>query len=101
MVEKLQFSLLNMGQMLSESTKEELLKHFQSLEAGQEVIVHGEGIEMITEAGITGGEVAAGAMIGMKVTGTGGGRETIDVEAGATVQVLITAEAGMMMDDGI
>lgn len=63
---------------------------------------------MIAETGITGGEAAAEVMIGMKVTGTVGGRETIGVEAGAWVQVPITLEAvveagqmiDMMMDEG-
>lgn len=60
---------------------------------------------MIVETETTGGEAAAGATIGMKVTGTMGGKDTIKAEVGAAVQVLITAEvvveAGMMMDGGI
>lgn len=45
---------------------------------------------MITEAGITGGEVAAEVMIDMSVTGTVGETGTIVAEAGAAVPVLIT-----------
>lgn len=45
---------------------------------------------MTTEAGITGGEVAAEVMIDMSVTGTVGETGTIVAEAGAAVPVLIT-----------
>ena len=60
---------------------------------------------MMEETEITGEEAEAGALIGMKVTGTVGGKGTLDIKAGAAVQVLITTEvaieAGMMMDSGI
>lgn len=60
---------------------------------------------MTTEIVTTGGEVAVGVGIGMTVTDTMGGIETIVDEAGATVPVLITIGAGeggtMMMKGGV
>lgn len=60
---------------------------------------------MTTETGTTGGEVAAGVWIGMTVTDTMGGTETIVDEAGAAVPALITIGAGeegaMMMKGGV
>lgn len=58
------------------------------------------GIVMITGVEITGGEVAAEAMIGMNVTGTVGETKIIVAEAGAAVPVLTTRVVGggaMMM----
>jgi hypothetical protein len=58
------------------------------------------GITMITETRITGGEVAAGVMIGMDVIGTVVGEiGTIAAEAEAEVPVPITSavEGGAMM----
>ena len=60
---------------------------------------------MTTETVTTGGEVAVGVGIGMTVTDTTGGTETIVDEAGAAVPVLITIGAGeegaMMMKGGV
>ncbi|KAK2383554.1 serine/arginine-rich splicing factor SC35 protein [Trifolium repens] len=54
---------------------------------------------MITKIRTTGGEVAAGVMIGMNVTGTVGETGTIVAEAEAAVPVLIArvVEGGVMM----
>jgi hypothetical protein len=54
---------------------------------------------MITKTRTTGGEVAAGVMIGMNVTGTVGETGTIVAEAEAAVPVLIArvVEGGVMM----
>jgi len=56
---------------------------------------------MIIRTEITGGEVAAGAKIGMTGMGTAGGIETTIIAAGATVGVQTTArmmaEEDMMM----
>lgn len=85
--------------------KEGLLKHYQNQGTGQEVAVLGEGTEMTTETVTTGGEVAVGVGIGMTVTDTMGGIETIVDEAGAAVPALITIGAGeegaMMMKGGV
>ena len=56
------------------------------------------GIVMTTKKRITGGEVAAGVMIGMNVTGTVGEIGTIVAEAEAVVLVLVTraVEGGAM-----
>ena len=67
---------------------------------GQGAAAQGEGTVMITETGITVGEVVAEVMIGMNVTGTVGGTEIIVVEAEAAVPALITRVEGggaMMM----
>lgn len=49
---------------------------------------------MITRTRITGGEVAAGVMIGMKGTGIVEKTEIIVAEVGAVVQALITTRVG-------
>ena len=67
---------------------------------GQGAAAQGEGTVMITETGITVGEVVAEVMISMNVTGTVGGTEIIVVEAEAAVPALITRVEGggaMMM----
>lgn len=81
-------------------TKEGLSKQTRDQSTDQGAAVPGEGIAMITGVEITGGEVAAEAMIGMNVTGTVGEIEIIVAEAGAAVPVLITRVVGggaMMM----
>lgn len=91
MVEKSLFSLLSMGQMQNGFIKGGSLKRFQELEAGREAIalVEALGTEMmiITETGVTGGEVAVEAGIGMSVAGivAGNGIIAIGVEAVALV----------------
>ena len=88
--------------MRREFTEEGLLKHPRDQRARSQgaAVLAGEGIAMITETGITGGEVAAGAMIGMDVTGTVRETGTTVAEVEAVVQVLITRaveEDAMMM----
>nr|CAB3481186.1 unnamed protein product [Digitaria exilis] len=79
------YSLPSMAPMLSQSGKEGLKRRLRSHGTGQEAVVQGQG----TEKEIIGGEVAAGAEIGMAVIGTG----IIDVRAEAKVEAEAEAEA--------
>ncbi|XP_045820874.1 uncharacterized protein LOC123913971 isoform X3 [Trifolium pratense] len=86
--------------MLREFRKEGLLKHPRDQRAQGAAVPAGEvGIVMITKTRTTGGEVAAGVMIGMNVTGTVGETGTLVAEAEAAVPVLIArvVEEGVMM----
>ncbi|KAJ0078252.1 hypothetical protein Patl1_37022 [Pistacia atlantica] len=77
------------------------------LTGGEETVLRnhqdekGGGIGMIIEIGITGGEVAVEAWIGMIVINIVGGTEIIvaEVEAGVPVLSTIEAEAGVRYDD--
>lgn len=89
--------------MLKGFIEEGSLRSLQGAEAGQEVVVLEEDIAMIiTTTGIIGGEVAAGAGIGM--IGTMAGNEVIVIEAGvvAIVQTMTEVVIGdvMMMSVG-
>lgn len=85
--------------MLRGFRKEGLLKHPRDQRAQGAAVPAREGIVMTTKKRITGGEVAAGVMIGMNVTGTVGEIGTIVAEAEAVVLVLVTraVEGGAMM----
>lgn len=101
MVEKLAFNLQNMDPMLKGFIEEGSLRSLQGAEAGQEAVVLEEApdiVMMIITRGSIGGEVAAGAEIGM--IGTMAGNKAITIEAGVVAIVQTMTEDIMMMSVG-
>ncbi|XP_038709125.1 uncharacterized protein LOC120004003 isoform X2 [Tripterygium wilfordii] len=94
-----------MAQMRRRFEKVGLLNHFLNQNTVQEVAALEKESEMTTGTGITGGEVAAEAMIGMIATDIMEGIRMVAVVAGVAVQALITPgaeeEAAMTRSDAV